>query len=1010
MSCQWRMKSHESWEMTQSNPPSELPNDPITSTSSNPDERSSSPLTQSEKSRNVRARSGTQIGDSLFSQAAQQETEPIPRDIGMPNPEDMLIIPDSPSHISLKSDIDEHMSSLRSGQPRVSKQSKPHPKAPRRKEKANAAESDPDDDDFAIPEGGEGDSDSSYVGETPKKKKAPNKSARGKAAIKSRTMTKNNMKTTSTAAKRPKQDTAQKSQPQKKDTITKTAPKRRDPVIKKSNQPKKVIPNSQPVRTENEEKKVQPVVRVPKKSFFAELKDDESTQPTQAMATKSKPELNCGTVIDKNQNSKSQSHVPPNPPTRKDDDSWYQLGSPEKEDSNPLPQIQTEKHVSQGASGTTVGPNSKKKRSSVHSESKQGNTKKNATRTYGHKTVRHLGDSEYFHEREGEETRDQAMRGSSETNYSLNNDMDGIPDSPVNDSVAVKEERNECIKHKRALPIILEEPAPDVTATAQVSMPDMGVNPTESIPLNSPKAEARVVPEKQLRQLVPAPSKANKHTKEGKPQALFEPASPSEPRGIVKNRAVQSEVTGDSLGKVQANGLDDRPNPPVQEALSQIEIIKEDKIMLNAGWNGPKRSPSPSVRTGFNPQRIRQGDGQEGSNKVDAYVDRSQEDPIPTKERQFNLEELGIRRQRHATPVMVDTHSMVSELGSPLTPQKPTVARGATSKHNPLQELQQRINYEKQFKPLGTPQIPVNHDMSWPSHTSQITSDFEPRLVKPDAPLRSTNENPQASKIVKQKILDHLEYHQSMPRVLSPSSSAKGPTKRQEDDVPQAPRLDPKSIDFARRVAQEQKDRDLNPIDDREYQKGDHRPAKQASQLQSKSEKQPRDATRPLLSKTDNLGSFFGEKYPKGYKHNPDNQVLKPEYETKWKDAVDAASEGVVDTLHFITTSLLEHLRTRDESIIAVVKEYKRNGVKISERLAKRQIEEWHLASATAEQKHLELEKFYGDLSRKTQEFRTKCLTKRRCQAYAEWQRQAARVKSAVRAAKEGAIWGEDHD
>lgn len=77
--------------------------------------------------------------------------------------------------------------------------------------------------------------------------------------------------------------------------------------------------------------------------------------------------------------------------------------------------------------------------------------------------------------------------------------------------------------------------------------------------------------------------------------------------------------------------------------------------------------------------------------------------------------------------------------------------------------------------------------------------------------------------------------------------------------------------------------------------------------------------------------------------------------------------------------------------------------MKISKRLTKRQTAEWLEASTTTRDKLLELTSLYGELSTQTHDFHSKCLTKHRNQAYVEWQRQTAKVKNALRVAKEEA-------
>ncbi|KAI2468798.1 hypothetical protein F4781DRAFT_251142 [Annulohypoxylon bovei var. microspora] len=1009
MSCQWRQKSHDSWEMTLSNPPSELPNDPIISTSSNPDERSSSPATRSEKSQSFRAASETQIGDSLFSNAAQEETEPIPRDSDMPSPEDMLIvIPDSPSNSSLKSDIDDHISSLRSEQPQMMEHPKPDPKTRHLKEKASATKPDPEDDAFELSESGRQESDSSYVGETSRrlgKKKAPGKSMRGKATGKLQPVTKSNTQNTSATIKGSKKVTAQKGRPQKKDMTTKAASKRSKPVNKekKSEQPDEVIPNSQPLPIKNQANRVQPVTRISKKSFFTELENGKSTQATQIADTKTQPKPNSGIIAGKKQSSNNRDHIPPASPIRAcGDDVWYLPGSPEKQDHNPLPKVQSKKRISPTMPGVAVGPNSKKKRSPVQSGPAQRNIKKSTTRNYGQKPAHHLGGSEFFDNRKDQEAQHKEQPKPTEAKQSSDQNVDSSDqglDPVPNNSVHIEIEKKEVNKKNLILPKSSGKPAPEATTTDQV--PKLGMNTAQMSPgkrvlPNPPEADAKVIPEKQSRPSAPIPNNTNKQTTETGFQTSMVRENSDGLRESGENLVLQSKTTDGSLSNFQVDDfLDDHLESASQEVPDRIEHIKEDEIKRKYSPAKRTQPPLPVPLADSDQQKTRMSDEQKNPGKFDICLNQPQRDLNSSEMRYLCFEESDDSNQRHETPVQIATRSMVSELGSPSRPSKAAAGNLATFQRSLLQEPRQPTNYEEQFKLPARPQVPFDNSMPRPL---QMTSDFESRLVQANVPLPASHIYPQA--------LEHLDNYKPISRaVLSPSSSVKRPAKHTEDIVPQALQLHPKSIDFARRVAEGQKQTDYSKIDEGPHGMANHQSAKELPWPQPKSAVGLRDASRLSPSKVDDLGDFFGQSV-RGHGRKSREQTSKPDYETKWREAVDEASEGVVDTLHFISTNLLEHLRTRDESIIAVVEEYKRNGAKVSERLSKRQIGEWLQASTTAKQKCLELATVYGELSGKAQDLRSKCLSKHRSQAYAEWQRQITRIRGAVRAAREEATLG----
>ncbi|KAI0890095.1 uncharacterized protein GGS22DRAFT_149986, partial [Annulohypoxylon maeteangense] len=485
--------------------------------------------------------------------------------------------------------------------------------------------------------------------------------------------------------------------------------------------------------------------------------------------------------------------------------------------------------------------------------------------------------------------------------------MDFIPDSPVNNSTPVESENNAYIKQKRALQRITEEPVEPVleaATTNQVSMPNKDITriSPDRVPLNPPEADAQPIPEEQPQFSALISSETKKQTKEVNPKALLEREISDSKREVAASRTVQPSTTGGLLGKVQANNyVDDHPKSPVEEVYDRIRIMDEEEITIDTRLSKRKHASLPSPCTSFDQQIIHMGDRQKGLSKTNVYVDQSRDGRVLAKEHQL-YPEPKIQHQRHATPVAINTRSMVSESGSPLSPSKPKVVDVGISKRNSLHELQQPINYEERLKLTERPHISANHDISWPVYPSQITSDFEPRLLKADVPPPARRVTPQASKLTRQKPLDRLENYRPMPQVLSPSSSIQRPAKCPEDTALQAPRLDPRSLDFARRVAQEQKERGPNQVDEYRPGKEKYQVVKEPSWVQSKSAVMPWDASRPSLSEADNSREFLDKRSPRRHERKPGNQAPKPEYETKWQEAVDAASGGVVDTLHFIST------------------------------------------------------------------------------------------------------------
>ncbi|KAI1444478.1 hypothetical protein F5Y02DRAFT_389622 [Annulohypoxylon stygium] len=522
------------------------------------------------------------------------------------------------------------------------------------------------------------------------------------------------------------------------------------------------------------------------------------------------------------------------------------------------------------------------------------------------------------------------------------------------------------------------------------------MTPMERIPLSPLEDDTQEVLEEGLRPPTTTSNNANKQKKEAVTQVISVHRSSDIRKESGQNRGVQSKTTSDVLGNAQVISVDNHPKTSVQDVPHRAGTIKKDGVEQNAGPVAHIRSSPPCPRAGFSQRHAYIGD----SRKIAVDTNQSRKGPISVEKQHFLPKETEVINQGYATPVGIEPRLNITDLGSPLMLPEAATTGVATLEPNPLQP----VSHREQPRLPSRSHVPFNYDMSFPL---QMTSDFEMQLRRAQNPPLASRAAYQAPEFKRPAALNHPENYQPRSRaVLSPSSSVKRPIKDAGNVGSQASQLDPRSIDFARRVAQSHKYMNRSQVDERIHGRGDNAPAKQPLWVQSRSAVEDWDAPESLHFKADNLGSFFGGRPPREYEQKQNKQAAKPEYETKWQNAVDAASAGVVDTLHFISTSLIDHLRTREQSIITVIEEYKRNGTKISERLAKRQRGELHQASIAAQQKCLELATVYGDLSRKTRDFRAKCLPKHRSQAYAEWQRQAARIKSDVRAAREEAILG----
>ncbi|KAI1649689.1 uncharacterized protein F4817DRAFT_12525 [Daldinia loculata] len=1063
MSCQWRHNSHDNWEMTQSNPPSELPNDPIISTSSNPDERSSSPAIQDEHTQQSCGVSTQEIADSLFSNAAQAETEPIPRDHYMPSPEDMLL-PDSPSHPSLPSDFEDHITSRRITETEATQPPEIDSKHIAGRENGNISISDESASDFEMSES-EGDgSDSTYiVGASTRrgKKKASDKKAASKAS-RSQATAKSDAQNAS-VAKEAKQANAIKGRPRKVESTSKTASKRTKQAANTTGvQNPPANPKAKPVATqsrtsryfqkgnkdgslENLDKAIQKpqsspgeqrvklkpsTARLPKKSFYGGSNDDPSAQVAQDTNKGTKPQSMSNTGSGVKQSSSNRKQLYPASPIRVDDSDdgddyvWYPPESPAKE-HKPPPKAPISSKPSSNMPEVAVGPNSKKKRSPVQSEPKLRNSKNSTTRTYGQKSNKSTDSNTQSQGTRRQEALhiEEPMLSESEQPKNQKPDISGSNPIPKPDKnialTRVKKESNKTDKRKSVPARVLEKSPTEATTAKRDSEPGEDtdiVPPRRHAPAESQAASTQRAPGKELATSPSVASVTKDEVEQTAPGSLTihkEPEYLFELHGNQDHHPIMQ--SGSPKQGLSDNYLDNLKVSTKQKIPDHNENSKEAKSKITQKLSSVQRvkSPPPAQSTGSGQGEAHTRDAQKGLGDLNIHVEQVHKTSIPANgPKSLHMEAEGYKKYG-INLAETTKRSNISKPDSSLKPSSIIVGNGVVFERNPLQEPQQPTEYKEQFRFSDEHQAWFNHKISWPQ---QMPLNFESQLHQASVLSSADRLQPLADSSMRPTTLKDMDNHQHVSnpksRIIFPSSPSERPLARNTNDLmPQAPQLHPKSVEFASRIAQGYEQADFHQEANREVvnERTIYEPAKQQlSWFQPKVATKSRMDTKHLPPESADFVGLYNGKGSRGYGKQQSNLTSKPRYEAKWQEAVEAASSGVVDTLHFISTSLLEHLRTREESVFAIVHEYRRNGTKVSEKLVKRQTEEWRNASTAVEQKCLEVATLYEALSKETQGFRAKCSSKRRDQAYAEWQQQTARVKDAIRKAREETTLGRE--
>ncbi|KAI0135386.1 hypothetical protein F4814DRAFT_444207 [Daldinia grandis] len=1064
MSCQWRHNSHDNWEMTQSNPPSELPNDPIISTSSNPDERSSSPAVQDEHTQQSCDSSAQKMADSLFSNAAQAETEPIPRDNYMPSPEDMLL-PDSPTHASLPSDFEEHITSRRITETGAMQPTEIGSGHIAGRGNSNIAASDESDGDFEMSES-EGDgSDSTYIVESSTrrgKKRASDKKATSKASGRSQTAAKSDAQNAS-VAKEAKQENSMKGRLRKVEITSKAASKRTKQVatttgmqnppantkakpvatqsrtsrhFQKGNKDRgpedsnKAIQKPQPPPREQRFKIKQATPRLPKKSFYGGSNDDPSTQAAQDTNKGTKPQLMSNTGPGVKQSLSTREQLYPASPIRVDDSDdgddyvWYPPESPAKEHRSPLKALIGSKPLSKMPE-VAVGPNSKKKRSPVHLEPKLINSKSSTTRTHGQESNNSRDSNLRSHRTRRQEALhiEDPMPHEPEQPKNQKPDISGSNPNPKPDKdiilTRMKKKSNKTDKRKSVPMRILEKPPAEAATAKRDSGPgeDTDIAPIRRhAPAESQAANTRGAYENEL---ATSTSVANATKDDVEQTAPRSPAIHKEPEYLVELHDNQDYHPGMRCGSPK-QGLSDNYLGNIKSSAKQKVSVYNESSEETESKITQKISPVQRVKAllpvksaDHGPGEAQIRDAQKGLGDLNIHINQARKTSIPVNSQKPLHIEAEDHKRFGINLAETTKRSNITKSDSSLEPSGIMLGNEVVFGRNSLRELQQPAEYKEKFRFSDEYQAWFNHKMSWPQQTPL---NFEPQLHQASVLSSADRLQPRVDGSTRPTTLKDIENHQHVSnpksRMILPSSPSERPLVRNTNDLmPQTPQLHPKSVEFASRIAQGYEQADFHQEADLEVfnERASYEPAKkQLSWFQPKVTTKPRIDSKHLPPEPDDLIASHNEK-GSGYSRYSKQQskpILKPRYEEKWQKAVEAASGGVVDTLHFISTSLLEHLRTREESVFAIVHEYRRNGTKVSEKLFKRQAEECRIASTAVEQKCLEITTLYETLSKETQGFRAKYSSKRRDQAYVEWQQQTARTRDAIRKARDEATLG----
>ncbi|KAI1082725.1 hypothetical protein F5B20DRAFT_596989 [Whalleya microplaca] len=625
-------------------------------------------------------------------------------------------------------------------------------------------------------------------------------------------------------------------------------------------------------------------------------------------------------------------------------DPWDLPGSPKKGKYEPKPKSQVLQTSLVMREATAAGPNSKKKRSPAQLENQ---SKKSMSIQPKSTPLTHPQTS-------------QSLVPAEDASTPMENELGTEP--ILNDLPS--------INGKPRLEIVISS-----DPRSELSMAD---SPTS---MHSPTSSPGLRTDTQSSSKIePRPVEAISHNEENKmgraiARSVADHADILGPEQSGKHRTQQTNATieDDRLGNQKAR--------MAQKELKPVGSLEE--VEVRPQINSSKHVPIQSTRT-IRP--VHQDSYEESPDNHRAgkiiYEDQPTNVPISPEEDH----EVGIDPQDMSEYSMDDDEIDLVVPSRDFSHSTTTKFTGRSYGRTPLQELQQPADIPSRM------------------HTA---ADSEPTVLKPNISPVTGYPKFRDRNLDKQLFMKDKRVNRSMPsrasqQVMSPSSGAENYTKDSENPAAQAPQLHPKSVSFAFDVAkgQNEVEKSQGLHQDRLSELQRRQPDKQL--LSSQHDKTA--WSRNSFGLAEPRPSYLGvpnESSPKGRNDTQAGKVTSQRSrEGKWRAAVDSACSGVVDALHHVSNDLLQHLRTREESLACVVDEYKRNATKIGRELARRQQQERRSASKMYEKKCLELANNYKHLSSGSKTLRADASSKDRTQAYSEWQRQTTHVKLAIHTAK----------
>ncbi|KAI2613717.1 uncharacterized protein GGS25DRAFT_12262 [Hypoxylon fragiforme] len=583
-----------------------------------------------------------------------------------------------------------------------------------------------------------------------------------------------------------------------------------------------------------------------------------------------------------------------------DDDPWYIPESPRERKQNSQPNAKAnEDQNSLGTPDMVISPNSKKKRrplQSIQPRTKTRNAAKATAYKNGRASPQDLDESKYFASSKSQKPQRNKRSKEVESRQLEQEEAKSsrqrpiyILDNPGSLNHA-EEGTDETCKQTAARSHISEEAPAETIPRDQALQKDLEIAPVQQegpIIMEPPGlAEARSARSPPEEQIHAAPLTAI--TAKYRDQEIALPtAAPEvpevldEPKESLNQQSAMAETLSENV--VRETCHDDHTILSVDKVTNGSDNHGEIDSKENSEPMGKATSSLPAYHSSSG-RESQTRNVKEDSASRHVYVGESQHAPtfLSIKANSYKLPD--------RTAARINRRLVTSDLGSPSNPSLVVAGNAEKRENNPPDGVHQSFHDQPRYSVPNNIWMSLNNDIPEPM---QVTSDFETLPPKGHAPPQPTHIRYQVHSPEYQSQQDTVECRHklnSKPHVgITLSKTATFVGGNEKEYV--LPQLHPKSIAFATKISKEQKQADdFEEVDQETTNETETcRSTRKPTWLGPQDSANPRDNHRGASLKSIRSG-------------RSSDLESKPRNEERWENAVNVASDGVIDALHHIST------------------------------------------------------------------------------------------------------------